>query len=267
MTTVVVARPRVSLVTSTVVVAKRSMLKFYRTPQLLWTMTMQGVMFLLIFRYIFGGAIRAGQLGYVDFVIPGIITTMIIWQGMGAAVSVTEDHTSGLHDRLRSLPIPRSSVLAGRAVADTAILVWSLVILTIVSFLIGFRLNDGISNGLAAMALIIAFSFAFEWVFITAGLYASNAQAAQGIALILVPLTFVSSAYVPLSSMPSWLRAVAENQPVTSMIDAVRTLTGGARAEALLGHSTSYFVVRSLIWSVAIVVVFGAIAIGRYRRG
>jgi ABC-2 type transport system permease protein len=184
----------------------------------------QPLVTLLIFRYIFGGAIGAGELGYVDFVIPGIITTMIIWQGMGAAVSITEDHTSGLHDRLRSLPIPRSSVLAGRAVADTAILLWSLAIMTIVSFLIGFRLNDWIENGLAAMALIIAFSFAFEWVFITAGLYASNAQAAQGIALILVPLTFVSSAYVPLSSMPSGLRDVAENQPVTYMIDAVRSL-------------------------------------------
>jgi ABC-2 type transport system permease protein len=267
MTAIAIARHRPSLFASTTVIAKRSLLKFLRTPQLLWTMTMQGVMFLLIFRYIFGGAIGAGELGYVDFVIPGIIVTMIIWQGMGAAVSITEDHTSGLHDRLRSLPIPRSSVLAGRAVADTAILLWSLAIMTIVSFLTGFRLNDGIENGLAAVALIIAFSFAFEWVFITAGLYASNAQAAQGIALILVPLTFVSSAYVPLSSMPSGLRTVAENQPVTYMIDAVRSLTGGASAETLLGHSTGYFVVRSLIWSAAIVLVFGAIAIARYRRG
>jgi ABC-2 type transport system permease protein len=215
-----------SLATSTVVIAKRSLLKFLRTPQLLWTASIQGVMFLIIFRYIFGGAIGAGGLGYVDFVVPGILTTMLIWQGMGAAIAITEDRAQGLHDRLRSLPIPHAAVLSGRAFADTTILLWSLAIMTIVSFLVGFRLHDGIPNGLIALGLIIVFSFAFEWVFITVGLYAGNAQAAQGIAL-LVPFTFVSSAYVPVSSMPRWLQTFAENQPVTYMIDAVRALTGG----------------------------------------
>lgn len=267
MTTVSVARRAPSLATSTAVIAKRSLLKFLRTPQLLWTMTMQGVMFLLIFRYIFGGAIDSGGLGYVDFVVPGILTTMLIWQGMSAAVGITEDHTQGLFDRLRSLPIPRTAVLAGRALADTAMLLWGLVIMTAVSFLIGFRLHDGIASGLIAFAFIVVFSFVFEWVFITVGLYASNAQAAQGIALIFVPLTFVSSAYVPVSSMPSGLRVVAENQPITHMIDAVRTFTGGARAEALLGHPASYFVVRSLVWSAAIALVFALIGVARFRRG
>jgi ABC-2 type transport system permease protein len=115
--------------------------------------------------------------------------------------------------------------------------------------------------------LIVVFMFAFEWVFITTGLFAGNAQAAQGISFILVPFTFVSSAYVPVSSMPQGLRVVATNQPVTFMIDAVRTLTGGARAEAMLGHPASYYVVRSLIWSAIIIVVFGSSAIVRYRRG
>ncbi len=262
-----VATRRPSLASSTAVIARRSLLKFLRTPQLVWTTTVQGVMFLIIFRYIFGGAIGAGQLGYVDFVVPGILTTMLIWQGMGAAVSITEDHAQGLFDRLRSLPIPRSAVLSGRAVADTAILLWGLVIMTIMSFLIGFRLHGGITNGLLAFALIIVFSFAFEWVFMTTGLYARNAQAAQGVALLLVPFTFVSSAYVPVASMPSGLRSVAAHQPVTYMIDAVRTLTGGARAEALLGHPASYFVARSLIWSAVIVIVFATIGVARYRRG
>src|SRR6266511_2027118 len=241
-----VATRRPSLASSTAVIARRSLLKFLRTPQLVWTTTVQGVMFLIIFRYIFGGAIGAGQLGYVDFVVPGILTTMLIWQGMGAAVSITEDHAQGLFDRLRSLPIPRSAVLSGRAVADTAMLLWGLVIMTIVSFLIGFRLHGG---------------------FMTTGLYARNAQAAQGVAQLLVPFTFVSSAYVPVASMPSGLRSVAAHQPVTYMIDAVRTLTGGARAEALLGHPASYFVARSLIWSAVIVIVFATIGVARYRRG
>jgi ABC-2 type transport system permease protein len=264
---VAVAGRRASLASSTTVIAKRSLLKFRRTPQLVWTATIQGVLFLVIFRYLFGGAIAAGTLGYVGFVVPGILTTMLIWQGMGAALSITEDRTQGLFDRLRSLPIPRSAVLAGRAVADTATQTWGLLVMTAASFLVGFRLHGGIAGGLLAFALIIVFSFTFEWVFIATGLYAGNAQAAQGMALILVPFTFVSSAYVPVSSMPGGLRAVAEHQPVTYMIEAVRSLTGGERAEALLGHPASYFVVRSLVWSAAILLVFGSIAVARYRRG
>src|SRR6266545_8332845 len=161
-----------SLATSTTVIAKRSLLKFLRTPQLFWTVTVQGVMFLLIFRYIFGGAIGAGKLGYVGFVIPGILTTGLIWQGMGCAVGITEDHAQGLFDRLRSLPIPRSAVLAGRALADTATQFWGLIAMTAVSSLVGFRLEYGVWNGMIAVALIVVFLFAFEWVFITTGLFA-----------------------------------------------------------------------------------------------
>ena len=256
-----------SLATSTWVIAKRGLLKFLRTPQLFWTMTVQGVLFLVVFRYIFGGAISAGGLGYTDFVIPGILTTGLIWQGMGAAVSVTEDRGQGLYDRLRSLPIPRSAVLSGRAVADVAAQIWGIVVMAIVSFLVGFQLRGGVADGLLAILLLVVFMFAFEWVFIAMGMHSSNAQAAQGLSLVLVPFTFVSSAYVPLSSMPSWLRTVAQNQPVSYMVDAVRSLSGGTQAEALLGHPAGYFIVRSLIWSAAIVLVFGAIAVARYQRG
>jgi ABC-2 type transport system permease protein len=267
MASVAVAGRRASLASSTTVIAKRSLLKFLRTPQLVWTATIQGVMFLIIFRYIFGGAIDAGTLGYVGFVVPGILTTMLIWQGMGAAISITEDRAQGLFDRLRSLPIPRTAVLSGRAVADTATQTLGLLVMTAASFLVGFRLHGGIGRGLLAFALIMLFSFTFEWVFIATGLYARNAQAAQGMALLLVPFTFISSAYVPVSSMPSGLRAAAEQQPVTYMIEAVRSLTGGERAEALLGHPASYFVARSLVWSAVLLLVFGSIAVARYRRG
>jgi ABC-2 type transport system permease protein len=267
MASISVANHPPSFASSTLVIAKRSLLRFLRTPQLFWTATMQGVMFLIIFRYIFGGAIGAGQLGYVDFVVPGILTTMLIWQGMNSAIGITEDRAQGLFDRLRSLPIPRSAVLAGRAFADTAVILWVFVIMTAVSFAVGFRLHDGIANGLLALALIVVFSFGFEWIFITTGLYAGNAQAAQGVSFILVPFTFVSSAYVPVASMPSGLRTIAEHQPVTYMTDAVRTLTGGARAEALLGHSASFFLVRSLVWTAAIILIFGTIGIARFRKG
>jgi ABC-2 type transport system permease protein len=267
MAEVIATAGRASLASSTAVIAKRSLLKFLRTPQLMWTTTIQGVMFLVIFRYIFGGAIAAGRFDYVDFVVPGILTTMLVWQGMGAAISITEDRAQGLFDRLRSLPIPRSAVLSGRAVADTATQVWALLVMTAVSFLVGFRLHGGIVDGLLAFALVVVFGCTLEWVFMTTGLYAGNAQAAQGLALILVPFTFVSSAYVPVSSMPSGLREVAAQQPVTYMIEAVRSLTGGARAEALLGHPASWFVVRSLLWSAVLLLVFGSLAVAHYRRG
>jgi ABC transporter DrrB family efflux protein len=267
MATIAAAVPRASFVSSTMTIARRGFLKFLRTPQLFWTATVQGVLFLLIFRYIFGGAIAAGRLGYVSFIIPGILTAGLIWQGMGAGVAVTEDRAEGLLDRLRSLPIPRSAVLAGRAMADAAMQVWGLVAMTAVSFAVGFRLHGGIANALLAAVLIVVYIFAFEWIFITMGLFASNAQAAQGISLVLVPFTFVSSAYVPVESMPGWLQAVASRQPVTYMVDPMRTLVGGDRAEQLLGHSASFFIVRSLTWSAVIVVVFGSIAVARYRCG
>ena len=248
-------------------IAKRGLLKFLRTPQLVVLGTIQGALFLLIFRYVFGGAIGAGGLSYVDFLVPGFITTGILFSGMGAATGVAEDLEQGFVDRLRSLPIPRSAVLAGRALADTAVLVWGLLITAAIGFAVGFRLHGSLTDALVAFGLLVAFGFAFEWLFITLGLFAGNAQAAQGLALLVFPLTFVSSAYVPVETMPGWLQAVAEHQPITVMVDAVRALTQGPAAEALLGHDAGFFVVRSLLWAAGVLVVFVPLAVARYRRG
>jgi ABC-2 type transport system permease protein len=260
-------RPSASLPTSALGIAKRTLLKFLRTPQLVVLGTIQGAMFLLIFRYVFGGAIGAGGLNYVDFLVPGFITTGILFSGIGAATGVAEDLEQGFVDRLRSLPIPRSAVLAGRALADTAMQVWGLLITSAIGFAVGFRIHGGVLDALAAFGLLLALGFAFEWLFITLGLFAGNAQAAQGMALLVFPLTFVSSAYVPVQSMPGWLQAIAEHQPITVMVDAVRALTQGPAAEALLGHSAGFYVVRSLLWAAVIVAVFVPVAVARYRRG
>jgi ABC-2 type transport system permease protein len=261
-------RGRATLPTSALGIAKRTLLKFLRTPQLVVLGTIQGAMFLLIFRYVFGGAIGAdGGLSYVDFLVPGFITTGILFSGIGAATGVAEDLEQGFVDRLRSLPIPRSAVLAGRALADTAMQVWGLLITTAIGFAVGFRIHGGVPDALAAFGLLLLLGFAFEWLFITLGLFAGNAQAAQGMALLVFPLTFVSSAYVPVQSMPGWMQAVATHQPITVMVDAVRALTQGPAAEALLGHSAGYYVVRSLLWAAAIVALFVPLAVARYRRG
>jgi ABC-2 type transport system permease protein len=260
-------QPSASLAASTLGIAKRGLLKYLRTPQLLVLGTIQGALFLLIFRYVFGGAIGSGDLNYVDFLVPGFITTGILFSGMGAAAGVAEDLEQGLVDRLRSLPIPRSAVLAGRALSDSAVLVWGLLITAAIGFAVGFRIHGSAVDALAALGLLIVFGFAFEWLFITLGLFAGNAQAAQGLALLVFPLTFVSSAYVPVETMPGWMQGFAEHQPITVMVDAVRALTQGPAAEALLGHSAGYFVVRSLLWAAAIVAVFVPVAVWRYRRG
>jgi len=251
---------------STVTVAGRTVRKFVRTPQLIGLATVQSAIFLVIFRYIFGGAINAGGLPYVDFLVPGFIVTGFLWAGMGAAAGVAEDVEQGLFDRLRSLPIPRAAVLAGRGLADTALVTWSLVVGTALGFAVGYRMHGPVTAGLAALGLCVLFSFAFEWVFITIGLVAGTAQAAQGMSVLMTVLVFVSSAYVPVASMPGWLRPVAEQQPVTPMVNAVRGLAGGPRAEALFPHTTAYYVGLSLIWAAAITVVFGVVAAARFSR-
>jgi ABC-type multidrug transport system permease subunit len=189
------------------VVARRAVLRFLRTPQLVVLGTIQGAMFLLIFRYVFGGAIDIGGIRYVDFLVPGFITTGVLFSGMGTAVAVAEDLEQGFVDRLRSLPIPRSAFLTGRALADTAMLGWSLAITTAIGFAVGFRIHGSVPEALAAFGLCLVFGFAFVWMFIMLGLVAGNARAAQGMALLVFPLTFVSSAYVPVETMPGWIRS------------------------------------------------------------
>ncbi len=252
--------------TATLLVARRTVRKFLRTPQLIVVGTIQGVMFLLIFRYVFGGAISGTGVSYVNFVVPGFVVTGVLFAGASAAAGVAEDVEHGFIDRLRSLPISRLAGVAGRALADTTTLVWSLAVTTAISFAVGFRLDAHATTALAAFALCVLFGFAFAWVFICIGLFAGNAQAAQGMSLLVFPLTFVSSAYVPVASMPSWMRGVADNQPITVMTNAARALTQGSAVTAHLGHSAGWFVVASLIWAGALVLVFAPIAVWRYAR-
>jgi ABC-2 type transport system permease protein len=261
------ANSRPSMWVSTLSIAKRAVLKFVRTPQLIVLGTLQGALFLMIFRYVFGGAIDSGGIDYVHFLVPGFITTTILFSGQGAAIGAAEDLEQGFVDRLRSLPVPRSSLVWGRALADSAVMVWNLILICGIGFLVGFRIHGSAGDALMAFALVVIFGFAFEWVFLSLGLIAGNAQAAQGLAFLVFPLTFVSSAYVPVESMPTWMQGFAEHQPITLMVDAVRALTQGAAAESLLGHSAGFFVARALLWSGAIIAIFAPLAALRYRRG
>jgi ABC-2 type transport system permease protein len=248
-------------------VAVRTLKKFTRTPALIVAGTAQGVLFLLIFRYVFGGAVaHTGALNYVDFLVPGFVVTGVLFQGMGAASGVAEDMESGLFDRLRSLPIRVLSIITGRVGADTALVAWGVIVMTVVGFAVGFRISGTAAQAIAALGLTILYGFAFVWLFIALGLVAGNAQAAQGLAFLVFPLSFVSSAYVPIATMPSWMQTFARNQPMTQMVNTVRLLTAGAHAQALLGHPVSYYLWPSLLWSAAIIAVFAPIAASKLNR-
>jgi ABC transporter DrrB family efflux protein len=256
-----------TLRTSTLVIGKRGLLRFLRTPQLVVLGTIQGALFLLIFRYVFGGAIGIGGLDYVDFLVPGYITTAVLFITMDAATGMAEDLAQGFVDRLRSLPIPRSAILGGRALADTAVLTWGLGVTAALGFAAGFRIHGSPAEAVAAFGLLVAFGFAFEWMFLTLGMVAGSAQAAQGFALLVFPLTFVSSAYVPVETMPGWLQAVAEHQPITAMVDAIRALTLGPAATSVLEHGQGWYVTRALLWAAALFAVFAPLAVAQFRRG
>ncbi len=253
--------------TTVVEVARRTVRKFVRSPQLAVVGTIQGAMFLLIFRYVFGGAINTGAVPYVDFLVPGFVLTGVLFSGSSAASGVAEDLEAGFIDRLRSLPIPRSTVMAGHALADTLTATWGLVITSAIGFAVGFRLHNGVAHALAAFGLCIVAAYTFAWVFIFIGLVSGTAQAAQGISLLVFPLTFVSSGYVPVASMPGWMQPFAQNQPITVMVDAVRSLVLGANTGTALPHSTGYYVIGTFLWAAALSLVFGALSIARYRKG
>ena len=256
-----------SLWVSSLVVAARMVRKFARTPQLIVFTTIQSALFLLMFRFAFGGAIgTGGPLSYVNFLVPGFIASGVLWSGMGAATGMAEDVEHGFVDRLRSLPIPRAAVLIGRSLADAALLVWGLAVAAILGFAVGFRLTGSVPGALAAFGLCLVFGFAFEWVFIVIGLVGGTARAAQSIGLLVTPLVFLSSAYVPVSSMPSGVRQFSEVQPLTPMVDAVRSLATGPHGAALLAHGTGYYIGLSLLWAAAIFVVFGLLAVLRFAR-
>ncbi len=264
------ATPRVPgarFATATGQTARRTTLQFLRTPQLLVLPTVMGVLFLFVFRYILGGAIQTGGVDYVDFLIPGFLVGTILWTGMNAPAGIAEDATSGVHDRLRSLPIPRASVVTGRSIADAALNTWTIAVTTALSFAIGFRTGAGIGAIALAFAVLLAANYAFTWLFITLGLSLGNAQAAQGMStLLVVPLIFLSSAYVPVHTMPGWLQPIAENQPLTVIVNAVLSLMLGGTQAAGVGHTSAYWVVLSLAWCAGIFVVFASLAVARFSR-
>jgi ABC transporter DrrB family efflux protein len=241
----------------TLVLAKRSILRIRRQPDLLIGFTVQPVMFVLLFVYVFGGAIDTGPLDYVDFLIPGIIVQSMVFGGFVTALGLSEDLKKGLIDRFRSLPMWAPAVVSGRILADVGTNVIQLVIMFVVGIAAGFRFSTGLPEIAAGIALLL-FGYAFSWVFAFIGLTASSPEASNAYGFtILFPVTFVSSAFVPPQTMPGWLQPIAEHNPFTTMVDAARALFVDTPA----GND----IWLAVVWAVGIIVVFGALSIWRYR--
>jgi ABC transporter DrrB family efflux protein len=244
----------------TLVLAKRSLLRIPRAPDLLVSFTVQPLMFVLLFVYVFGGAIATpGYDDYTDFLMPGIVAQTMSFGGFVTALGLNEDLRKGLIDRFRSLPMSRSAVLAGRTLADVATNVISLTIMTGVGLAIGFRFHSSPLDVLAGIGLMLLFGYAFSWIFAYCGLIASSGEAANAIGfMVIFPVTFVSSAFVPPDSMPSWLQPIAENNPFTTVVDAMRALWVDAPA----GND----IWGAVLWSLGLIAVFAPLSVARYRR-
>ena len=248
------------LLADTLLLGKRTLLRFRRSSELVIGFLVQPVMFILLFVYVLGGAIQTpGFDDYVNFLMPGIIVQTIAFGGFVTAIALAEDMRKGLIDRLRSLPIARSTVLAGRTVSDLVTNSAALAVMLVVGVLVGFNFDASVIEIVAGIGLLLLFDYAFSWIFALMGLSASTPEAAQQVGFILIfPLTFASSAFVPIDSMPSWLQTFAQVNPFTVIVDAMRSLWVGA--------PTGNSIWGAVAWSLGLIAVFAPIATWRYKR-
>ena len=247
------------LVSDTLIIAERNLVRLPRAPDLLLAFTVQPIMFVLLFRYVFGGAINTRGVPYVEFLIPGIIVQNIAFGGFVTALGLNEDVHKGLIDRFRSLPMARPAVLAGRTLSDVATNLLSICVLLITGVIIGFSFNASLLEVIAGFGVLLLFGYAFSWVFALVGLLVSSPEAANSAGFIAVfPLTFISSAFVRVQTMPSVLRAFANVNPFTIVVDAMRHLW--------IGQPAHNYVWGAVVWALVIIAVFAPLAVARYRR-
>ncbi len=246
-------------VSDTVTIMRRNLITLRRVPQLLIFSTIQPVVFVLLFRYVFGGAISTPGVRYVDFLMPGVFAQTVAFGAMNTAIGLSADLKTGLIDRFRSLPMARSAVLAGRTLADAVRNVLVVALMAAVGFAVGFRVQTNVVAFLFALALLVLFGYSLSWVFAWVGLAVGDPETAQAASFpVMAPLVFASSAFVPVESMPGWLQPFAENQPLSVVVDAARAL--------VLGGPTASHVFQAIAWCLGIIAVAAPLAVRRYRR-
>ncbi|MDQ2713425.1 MAG: ABC transporter permease [Chloroflexota bacterium] len=241
------------------VLAKRHLTQIPRIPEELVFATIQPIMFVLLFRYVFGGAIAVTGTTYVNYLMAGIFAQTVIFGSTTTGIGLATDLQRGLVDRFRSLPMAKSAVLTGRTISDLVRNTFVVIVMWTVGLLVGFRPQGSVLAWFAAAGILLLTSFAFSWISATIGLLVSSVEAAQSAGFVwLFPLTFASSAFVPTKSMPGWLRAFAEHQPVSLIVNAVRGL--------LLDQPDASTIGQALAWCVGILVVFIPLAVWAYGR-
>lgn len=255
-------RPTIGAAFDAFAVARRNLIALRRVPRLLIFSTIQPLVFVFLFRYVFGGV---GQLAlapgtrYVDYLMPGVFVQVAVFGAMSTAIGLATDVNTGLLERFRSLPMARSAVLAGRTLADLIRNVFVVALMVGVGFAVGFRFHVGAGAFLAGVLLVILFGFAMSWIFAVVGLVVGDPETAQAASFpVLAPLVFASAAFIPVETMPGWLQGFARYQPVSVTASAVRAL--------VLGGPTAGYVWQTIIWLLAIVAVFAPLGVWRYRR-
>ena len=237
----------------------RNLVSLTRQPQLIVFSTVQPVIFVLLFTYVFGGAIHIGHTAYIEYLMPGIFCQTVVFGAINTGIGLSDDLQKGLIERFRSLPMARSAVLAGRTVADLVRNVFVVLLMLIVGYAVGFRVLTSVWGLLAGVAILLLFAFSMTWIFAIVGLSAPSPETAQAMSFpVLAPLVFASSAFVSTSTMPGWLQVFANHQPVTAAVNATRAL--------MIGGPARTDVLQSLAWSIGIVAVFAPMAVRRYRR-
>jgi ABC transporter DrrB family efflux protein len=240
------------------VLARRNLLHYLRVPSLVVFSIVTPVMFILLFAYVFGGAISVPGMRYIDFLMGGILVQTVAFGSTETGVGLADDMAHGMVDRLRALPMARSAVLAGHTLADAARHAFMVVMMAGVGVVIGFRPQGGVARAALALGVVVVFGFALSWVSAAIGLAVRNVEATQMAGILWTfPLTFTSSAFVPVESMPGWLQAWAGVNPLTVTVDAVRNL--------LLGRPAGADLVQALLWSAVILAVFVPLAVRRSR--
>jgi ABC transporter DrrB family efflux protein len=253
------------------IITKRNLLRNIRLPQLVLFATVQPVMFLLLFNYVFGGAITAGTPAgtdqYINWLIPGILVQTAVFGAAQTSLGLTEDLAAGMIDRFRSLPMARSAVLAGRTIADLARNVFVNSLMLVVGALLGWRFGQGFWSMALGVAVVLLFGYSMSWVMATIGLAVKSPEAAQSAGFLpIFPLVFASSVFVPTETMPDWLQTFANVQPITILTNTARSLMLPEEATAFLGLDSGELLLRSLGWIVVILAVFAPLAVRQYRR-
>ena len=246
-------------VTDAIAMTRRNLVRYVRVPNLLVFSTIQPVMFVLLFTYVFGGAVRIPSGSYKDFLLPGILVQTVIFGSTQTGVGLADDLSRGTIDRFRSLPMARSAVLAGRTLSDTVRNLFVVLLMIGVGLLIGFRFHAGFIAAVGAIVLAVLFGLAFSWISAFIGMAVRDVESAQTAGFIWIfPLVFASAVFVPVATMPGWLQSFARVNPVTNTAEAVRALCQGG--------PTATHVFHSMAWILGILLVFVPLSVRRYRR-